>query len=446
MSAVATLGDLLRTADWHLEAAEVAGTPWDSGQAAGEVGRIIRVLASYLDDLAKRGVIADFAWASDWERAGIQLREALQSAGSSMQAESGYRLSEPSEDDLRVRHLADAADALSAGLDLTHSHHVSDTDGQQADWSTWADVIPTPPFTRALVDDIGRRLPLLISWTKRLEQDHASTGLLDNFTGATGSLRMAMSVVTTARAAEPVGQYDRELLYGIPAATMPPRLPPAAAEEIPELCDGVLASAARLRRITFHTPAQAASAPGMSGRAWERSAKAAAIYLHTAELVMRALTDGFGQDGPRPMPGWRAQGAVSTLAAAREAWIRSASAWGDFTTETRSVSNPAVVEMGDLVIRMGRLAFDNPQWAPERAQRARLRGPLEIAGNHAEARAVLSAVHEGVDAVARLAAADVSASWSPTVPGGSTCLPGCWRSGGTCRAPMAGHLNDGSSS
>src|ERR1700722_8520734 len=102
----------------------------------------------------------------------------------------------------------------------------------------------------------------------------------------------------------------------------------------------------------------------MSGRAWERSAKAAAIYLHTAELVMRALTDGFGQDGPRPMPGWRAQGAVSTLAAAREAWIRSASVWGDFTTETRSVSNPAVLEMGDLVIRMGRLAFDNPQWTP----------------------------------------------------------------------------------
>src|SRR5580698_861327 len=127
MSAVASLGDLLRTADRHLEAAEVAGTPWDSGHAASEVGRIIRVLASYLDDLAKRGVIEDFAWASDWERAGIQVREALQSAGSSMQAGSGYRLSEPSEDDLRVRNLADAADALSAGLDLTHSHHVSDT-------------------------------------------------------------------------------------------------------------------------------------------------------------------------------------------------------------------------------------------------------------------------------------------------------------------------------
>ena len=68
-----------------------------------------------------------------------------------------------------------------------------------------------------------------------------------------------------------------------------------------------------------------------------------------------------------------------------------------------------MTELSDLLLRMGRLARDNPHWAPARADRAPLRPPADLAPDADAVRAVVAAVHHAVDALAGLAIVDLKA-------------------------------------
>jgi hypothetical protein len=71
----------------------------------------------------------------------------------------------------------------------------------------------------------------------------------------------------------------------------------------------------------------------------------------------------------------------------------------------------------DLVLRLGRLVWDNPRWMPAHAQRALRRPPAVLAPGAADFRAVVVAAHQAIDALALIAKADGQAVESAAAAG-----------------------------
>ena len=63
-------------------------------------------------------------------------------------------------------------------------------------------------------------------------------------------------------------------------------------------------------------------------------------------------------------------------------------------------------ESGDLVLRLGRLAYRNPNWTPARAHNSDIRNPADLAPTPGDITSVVAAVHTAADAITRIAAGD----------------------------------------
>jgi hypothetical protein len=92
----------------------------------------------------------------------------------------------------------------------------------------------------------------------------------------------------------------------------------------------------------------------------------------------------------------------------RAAWQRVDLMWNTIITEQRLLPTLAMSEAGDLLLRMGRLVWDNPQWTPARAHRGPRRSPAALAPGETAFTAVLSAAHQAADALARVAVTDIT--------------------------------------
>ncbi len=66
-------------------------------------------------------------------------------------------------------------------------------------------------------------------------------------------------------------------------------------------------------------------------------------------------------------------------------------------------------DASDLVLRTGRLVWDDPHWTPARSRRAPPRSPAALAPDPATVNAVVAAIHQSVDALARVAEGDLVA-------------------------------------
>ena len=75
-------------------------------------------------------------------------------------------------------------------------------------------------------------------------------------------------------------------------------------------------------------------------------------------------------------------------------------------TESRMLPTQAMTDASDLVLRMGRLVWDDPHWTPARSRRARRRDPAALAPGTGAVVTVVAAVHQSVDALARVAQAE----------------------------------------
>jgi hypothetical protein len=65
-----------------------------------------------------------------------------------------------------------------------------------------------------------------------------------------------------------------------------------------------------------------------------------------------------------------------------------------------------MTDASDLVLRIGRLTWDDPRWTPAHSRRAPLRPPAQMAPDTDAVRVVIAAVHQAVDAMAVVAEAD----------------------------------------
>ena len=161
--------------------------------------------------------------------------------------------------------------------------------------------------------------------------------------------------------------------------------------------------------MAFALPATAATSLGVSASSWLRTAFAAAIIADISSLTLHSLAMRASRLPDCPVdPGRLAMAAVAQ-AGARNAWEQAAGMWRILQTDTQSQVSAATVETGDLVIRLGRLAFGNPRWTPAHSTAPRPSQRRYLAPVTAELIAVLDAVHQATDAMARMAAADLLA-------------------------------------
>ena len=93
------------------------------------------------------------------------------------------------------------------------------------------------------------------------------------------------------------------------------------------------------------------------------------------------------------------------------AWRAIARHWDTISTgihHRRDIS-PVAAELDDVVLRSGRLAYDNPRWTPAGADASLTRDPAGLAATASELKVVLAAVHHAIDAISRIAAGDTDA-------------------------------------
>jgi hypothetical protein len=424
----AVFGEFLAAAKDHLEVA----TAIDDSMivrpdvVAADLHRLIAVMARYCDDLAPCDEV-EASRRSDlhpWERAAIDMGTALHLAAESLSRGAdnpdGGNVSvfKPG----RAEHLAAAATALAAGRDLLHTHFAIEPSGLIEEMSEWAPAITSASVTRALAGEIARWSATLAPFTSRLAASVALEALprgpglavwgevCGELASASLWLRAAGAAARGALDADPVRSADAELLSAIPVAAPPPQLRPrSSGESVPELCQGIGVSAARLRTAMRDIEDRARWSPDITSGGWQWMAQAAAVTSHLSELLLRALADRTGQLADPPFSAAQLTDAAGLMAGMRAAWNQADRLWDAMITETRLLPTPAMTEASNLVLRLGRLVWDDPGWTPARSRRAQPRPMAALAPEAATVRLLLATVHQSADAMAGVAKADMRA-------------------------------------
>jgi hypothetical protein len=424
----AVYGDFLATAAWHLEIATAVDDSMINSPEVVAAGlhRLIAVMSRYCDDLAPCDEV-EASGRSDlrpWERAAIDMGTALHLAGDCLSRGAGKPASGQASavKPGRAQHLAAASVALAAGRDLLHTHFVMEPGGLMRGRSEWAPAITSASVTRALASEIARWSVTLASFTSRLAASAALQALprgpgtaaweeaCQELASASQWLRAAGAAARAAIDADPVQAADAELLSAIPAAAPPQqqRLS-SSAEPVSELCHGISLSAARLRRAMQDIEDRARWSPDITSGGWQWMAQAAAVTSHLSERALRALADRAGQVADPPLSAAQLNDAAGLMAGMRAAWNQADQMWDAMITETRLLPTRAMTEASDLVLRIGRLVWDDPGWTPARSRAAQPRSSAALAPEPAAINLLLAAVHQSVDAMAAVAKADMGA-------------------------------------
>jgi len=424
----AVFGDFLAAAREHLEAAiAVRGdeAAWPSA-ITGELSRLIAVMSRYCDDLAPCDEV-EASHRDDlhpWERSAIDAGAALRLAAGCLrraaaQATGGLGGGKAPQ---RAQQIQAAATELATGRDLLHTHLTVSPDGLPLERSEWASTVTSVPVTRALANEIGQwslRLAPFTAWLASSAAAHARpdgpgqkvpAAVRTELATTSQWLRAAGAAALSALYLDPVRQADAELLYAIPTATVPPRRQPSpAGESVIELRDGITTSASRLRGATRNSKDRARWSPNATSGGWQWMAQAAAVTSHLSELALRAVATRAGQLPGAPAGEAQLRGAADVMIGMRAAWHQVDRLWDAIITESRLLPTQAMTDASDLVLRMGRLVWDDPHWTPARSRRAPHPDPAVLAPGTSAVVTVITAVHESVDAFARVAKADMDA-------------------------------------
>jgi hypothetical protein len=416
----AVLGDFLRPARAHITAAARSGgdlsVPAKRGVIA-ELNRLVTTMSRYLDDVAPPDDFTPASTANPQVRAGLDARLALRRAASSLHPAATAVL-EAMADNTHpaVGHLTAANDYLAAGRDLLQTHFTTGPAGEPIGSTWWAAVITSPPVTAALLSELAACSRQLGAWTAQLSRTGSlyaglPAGASQGLRTASRSLRTAATSVPAANLLHPPATAGQMLLAAIPPGTPPPRQPPNDTEPVAELCAGITVTAERLRHAVRAFAAQARLSPAANSLSWRSHALAAAITSHTSDLILRSLAERARQLGAGSALPAQLAGGADVISLAWPAWQAVARHWDTVSTGVhhRQDISPVTAELEDLMLRTGRLAYDNPRWTPAGADTSPARNPADLAATADDIRAVLAAVHHAADAISRIAACDTDA-------------------------------------
>jgi hypothetical protein len=408
----ARFGELLDLGSGRLQAAVTHPGPCPAGQreAARQLLWLTRIMTGYLHDIAPWDQsdairLATVTW---WQSAALDMRAALTAAAAYLAAAAGPGEAGPGEarpDSL----LAGAATALATGRDLLNTHRLPAADATWDLRSLWAQVITSPPATRALagqVADWSLLLALLAERAAAARPAHPD-GPAIALRGAARYLRTAAATADPARHADPPQPGDLAVLCSIPAARPPDRIPPQPGEPDSDLCLGITVSAARLQAAAETAARHAPRSPAATAGAWRWTATAGAVTSHISQIILASAAARAVQ---LALPGAaQVAAAADAMAAAIPRWHVLAIRLGQVSTETRFLASPAVTEASDLIVRLGRLARTDPAWTPAARNTAPVRSPARTAPDPAAAAAIITAVHHAACAAEATAIADQAA-------------------------------------
>jgi hypothetical protein len=266
--------------------------------------------------------------------------------------------------------VARAADQLAAGRDLLHTHFSSTPTGARTRASPWAKVIGSRPVTDALLREIGGLAAQLAPWMMRLSLEAPPDSAMPAAAGlalqdASRWLWTAGLKLQRCSRQHPPDTDGRLVLAAIPA-NLPPAHRPLAPETVPELCTGVLTTAARLQHAAAAFARTARWSAQATSVSWNRDALACAIIAHSSDTIIRGLARRAASLGLDPATQAHLDNTARHLKLTCTAWRAVTGEWGLLSTGTThgtGVSRVAA-EVGDLVLRVGRLAYANPGWTP----------------------------------------------------------------------------------
>jgi len=415
-----TFGDVLDRARGHLDACAAvpdSALRGDSLTAAAEMtGRLAATLSRFLADFAPYSM-AEAITSDDLDpqvRVAVVAREVLQLASASLRADdaaAGERWEGPAG---VAAELEAAGTTLAAGRDLLGTHFTTSDSGARLVRTDWSVVIVSAPVTGALLDEVAQWVQQLGLLTARL----SAAGAADAAVPAAVSQKLAEgcrgllaagAALATERGSRSAAGSDAELLHAIPAGFRPERRAPGDAETAGELAEGVAVSAARLRFIARDAADGATWSPAMTADSWRWTATGAAVICNVSEIMLTTLSRQPDQSRYGPAAVSQLVSAAQAAAGACDRWREVAAAWTDVTTETRGLTSPSIADTGDLVVRLGRLAFADPGWSPVRGRTAPVREIADLAPDGQQAADVVGAMHHAADALARVAIADVHA-------------------------------------
>ena len=419
----AVFGDFLSAADQCLESAVLAGgqPPARLPSITRSLRRLVMVMSRYGDDLAPCDEIQARSRNDlrPWERAAIDAGTALHLAADCLRRADEAASDQIAAPSRQARLLETAATELTAGRDLLQTHRATDPAGLAGSRSEWAAVVTSLPITRALMSEIARLSRRLAPFTAQLASsaisyagplglsDDLLTALHAELSNAIQSLQAAGAAVRQAIEIEPVRTADTELMHAIPTAMVPSRHQPGTtAEPVSELCRGIAVSASRLRSGVQGSKERARWSPGATSRGWQWMAQAAAVTGQLAEIVLRSLATRASALPDAAVYETQLYAAADLVAGMRAAWHEVDRRWDAMMTESRLLSATGLADASDLVLRIGRLTWDDPHWTPAHSHRAPPMPSAALAPDADAVKAVLAAVHQAVDAMAVVAWAD----------------------------------------
>lgn len=275
----------------------------------------------------------------------------------------------------------------------------------------WQQVTASAPVRAAMVSYAAGAAARTAAWLGSLPPSAHPPGC--DVRRAAVCLADAQSAALHAETEWPVPAAGQILLGAVPVTALPPRRPPPGpgqpAEQSLALCEGITASAARLRRAARLAAAGASRSPAASAGAWRWTAVSGAIASDATEMLLAAL-DAL----PSAPPAAGLLAASRAMGAARQAWHEAAASWGQVSTDGPARESRPVTEARDLITRLGRLAFADPSWVPSQPRRGAAGRAADLPEDIAVP-VVAAALHEAAEAIADLAVFDlagIEAAWS----------------------------------
>ena len=389
---IPVFGDFLDAASGHIAAAVAYPGALAAAERCGvvrELDRVVSTLARYLGDLPlpdefSLGTTARLAAEA---RAALDARIAMRRAAQSLRPGAmAVRAIRASTSQPAVGHLAAAATCLAAGRDLLYTQIADPPPSAEGSPSAWAKALASKPVTHALISEIGRLAAQLAPWISRVALEGQANPAMPALAGlalhsAGRWLWIAGASVEAALRRQPIPPEGRLVLAAIPANLPPASRPVTGQETLPELCDGVMITAERLRQAAVAFTRRAHWSAQATSQSWRRDALASAITGHGSELILRGLAHRAAELGMSPAVVTQLHHTAESL---RRAWTAWRAVTGEWDTLSTGLDRPkglslVAAEAGGLVLRIGRIAYRNPGWTPACSDASRFRDPADLA-------------------------------------------------------------------
>jgi hypothetical protein len=410
-------GDFLDAASGHVAAAvSVPGDP--AGEAkcgtVRELDRVVTTLARYLGDLPLPDDFSPGTTDEMYMRAALDARIAMRRAAQSLHTGAQALRDIPADGSHPVVwHLSAAASHLAAGRDLLQTHFASRGEGSRGPASAWARAMTSRPVTNALLTEIGKLATQLAPWITRISLENPADPGVPAVAGmalhsASRWLWISGATAEAISRQQPPSPEGRLVLGGLPANLPPARRPVTGPEALPDLCEGAVITAERLRQAAVAFTRQGRWSPQATSLSWRRDAQASAVVGHSSEFILRTLAQRAADLDMDPRIQAHLDNAARALKHAWTAWRAVTDEWDLLSTGPDRGKGPSRVaaEVGDLVLRMGRVAYRNPGWTPAFGGTSRTRDPADLAPAPADLRTVVAAVHHSTDALRQIAIQD----------------------------------------